>query len=56
VTSEELRSFLTSVLVTPARTRNWGGWLRSLKNRLKPSPVIQVTTEAAAQTTTGSAK
>src|SRR5881296_2089166 len=26
VTSEELRSFLTSVLVTPARSRNWLGW------------------------------
>src|SRR5882724_4547418 len=29
VTLEELRSFLTSVLVVPARTRNWAGWLRS---------------------------
>ena len=29
VTLEELRAFLTSVLVNPARSRNWLGWLRS---------------------------
>jgi diadenylate cyclase len=29
VTLEELRAFLTSVLVRPAQSRNWLGWLRS---------------------------
>src|SRR6476659_296431 len=29
VTAESLRAFLTSVLVTPVRTRNWLGWVRS---------------------------
>src|SRR5436190_2261541 len=28
VTIEDLRAFLTSVLVAPARSRNWIGWLR----------------------------
>ena len=40
VTLEELRAFLTSVLVTPARSRNWLGWLRSwTADRAKPGPV-----------------
>jgi diadenylate cyclase len=39
VSLEELRAFLTSILVTPARPRNWIGWLRS---RMTPSG--QVTT------------
>src|SRR5207249_11822705 len=29
VSLEELRAFLTSVLVMPARSRNWIGWIRS---------------------------
>src|SRR5437660_5720281 len=28
VTSEDLRAFLTSVLIAPARSRNWLGWFR----------------------------
>ncbi len=42
VTLEELRAFLTSVLVTPtARSRNWLGWLRSwTAPQAKPAPVI----------------
>jgi len=41
VTSEELRAFLTSVLVTPAsRSRKWLGWIRSwTTERAKPGPV-----------------
>lgn len=41
VTLEELRAFLTSVLVTPtARSRNWLGWLRSWTTpQPKPGPV-----------------
>ena len=29
VTLEELRAFLTSVLLNPVRSRNWMSWLRS---------------------------
>jgi diadenylate cyclase len=40
VTLEALRAFLTSVLVKPAKSRNWLGWLRSWNtDRVKPSPV-----------------
>ncbi len=41
VTLEELRAFLTSVLVTTAsRSRNWLGWLRSwTRPQPKPGPV-----------------
>jgi diadenylate cyclase len=41
VTLEELRSFLTSVLVIPARSRNWIGWIRSwTTQRVKPAPPL----------------
>lgn len=48
VTIEELRAFLTSVLVEPAKSRDWMGWIRSLaKDRMKPGPaVIAVSSEA----------
>jgi diadenylate cyclase len=40
ITSEALRAFLTSVLVVPARSRNWMGWVRSwTTERVKPAPV-----------------
>src|SRR4051812_12068129 len=41
VTAEALRSFLTSVLVTPVRSRNLLGWLRSLKPKsIQTAPVV----------------
>lgn len=41
VTTEALRSFLTSMLVTPAKSRNWIHWLRSWTvDRVKPGPVV----------------
>ena len=47
-TSEALRAFLTSVLVVPARSRNWMGWVRSwTTERVKPSPVHSVKTDTA---------
>ena len=53
ITLEELRAFLTSVLVTPARSRNWIGWIRSwTTNRVKPGPVVVAKTDVP-QTTTG---
>jgi diadenylate cyclase len=56
VTSEELRAFLTSVLVTTASgSRNWLRWLRSwTTERMKPGPVVLTQTEGAS-TTTGTA-
>src|SRR6058998_2009593 len=47
VTSEELRAFLSSVLITPARSRNWIAWLRSRAGeRVKPGPVLLAKSEA----------
>jgi diadenylate cyclase len=46
LTSEELRAFLTTVLVVPARSRNWIGWIRSwTTERVKPSPIHMVKTQ-----------
>jgi len=59
VTLEELRAFLTSVLVVPARSRNWIGWLRSrVSGRLKSSSVLIAKDESSTSTTTttGAAK
>ena len=55
VTSEELRSFLTSVLVTPARSRNWLGWVKSwTRERVKPGPAVVANTPESASTTSTS--
>lgn len=54
VSLEELRAFLTSVLVVPARSRNWIGWLRSwVGRRLKPNSVL-ITKDTSSTTTTTS--
>src|SRR3989454_7384310 len=51
VTSEELRSFLTSVLVTPAQSRNWLRWLKSwTRERVKPGPAVVTSTDAPEST------
>ena len=51
VTLEELRAFLTSVLVLPARSRNWIGWLRSWTvNRAKPGAVVVGKADASTST------
>jgi diadenylate cyclase len=55
VTIEALRSFLTSVLVTPVRSRNLLGWLRSLKpKRVTAGPVVVTKQDAPATTTSTS--
>ncbi len=58
VTLEELRAFLTSVLVTPAgRSRNWLRWLRPRSSEeAQPGPVLVTKADlpAAATTTTTS--
>jgi len=52
VSLEALRSFLTSVLVTPVRSRNLLAWLRSWrKNRVTAGPVVLTKEEAPATTT-----
>src|SRR6266446_5954474 len=58
LTAEDLRAFLTSVLVTRPRTRNWLGWLRSwARKRLKPSSVLSAKDDSSTNTsTTGVAK
>ena len=58
VTLEELRAFLTSVLVTPARSRNWLGWLRAwIGDRTVLGPLAVAKADATdAKTTSGNAK
>jgi diadenylate cyclase len=58
VTLEELRAFLTSVLLNPARSRNWLGWLRSwMTDRVKLGPAAVAKADAtAAPTTSGAGK
>jgi diadenylate cyclase len=54
VTLEELRAFLTSVLVEPAKSRNWLGWIRSwTRHRVKPSPVHLTKADSAASSGIG---
>lgn len=54
ITSEELRAFLTSVLVTPVKSRNFLGLIRNwTKQRVKPGPVV-VTKSDSPTTTTAS--
>jgi diadenylate cyclase len=42
VTLEELRAFLTSLLVQPARARNVINWMRSFTERSKPGPAVVI--------------
>jgi diadenylate cyclase len=53
VTLEELRAFLTSVLVTPAaRSRSWLGWLRPRSSEEARSGAVLVAKDDVAPTTT----
>lgn len=57
VTLEELRAFLTSVLVEPAKSRKWLGWIRAWTgDRVKPSPVHMAKADSAGATTPGIVK
>jgi diadenylate cyclase len=52
VSLEELRSFLTSVLISPARTRTWAEWIRSLTaQRTKPGPAATAQNDPPVATT-----
>ena len=56
VTLEELRAFLTSVLLNPARSRNWLGWLRSwTTDHVKPGSAAAARTDSAAAPTSSEA-
>jgi len=47
VTLEELRAFLTSVFVTPARSRNWLRWLKSWRSeQSERGPVLLAKSDA----------
>jgi len=58
LTLEKLRAFLTSVLVKPARSRDWLGWIRfRKKHQAEPGPVAVAKTDSpAASATNGVAK
>src|SRR6478672_5633304 len=57
LTLEELRAFLTSVLVEPARSRNWIGWVRAwTKDRFRTGPVVVAKTGSTPSTTTTSTR
>jgi diadenylate cyclase len=58
VSLEELRAFLTTVLVAPARSRNWMSWFRPrATDQAKPGPVHMAKTDSpAAATSNGIAK
>ena len=48
VTLEELRAFLSSILVKHSPSRNWSGWIRDrLLNPVRPGPVAVAKTEPA---------
>src|SRR3954463_11816665 len=51
VTSEELRAFLSSVLLKHAKSRNWFGMVRSWLKRVDSSPVVMTKTEPGPTTT-----
>jgi len=56
VTLEELRAFLTSVLLNPVRSRNWLNWLRTWRNeRLKSGAVAVPKAEEAPTANTSAA-
>lgn len=57
VSLETLRAFLTSVLVTPARSRKWTGWIRWwVKERIRPSPVKLAKDDSVTSTSTEAVK
>ncbi len=57
VTLEELRAFLTSLVVTPSRPRNWAGAIRAWAERtVKPGPPSVAKQDATAPTSAGMGK
>src|SRR5215510_4907276 len=56
VSLEVLRAFLSSVLISPARSRNWAQWFRSWRSKSAPAVIPKPAETPAANTTTGLAK
>jgi diadenylate cyclase len=55
LTLEELRAFLTSVLVKPTRSRNWMGWIRSRSREgAEPGPAAVAKADSPAASTPSS--
>jgi diadenylate cyclase len=53
VSLEELRAYLTSMLVTPAQSRNWLGWIKSwTRDRIRSNPVLVAKSESPSATST----
>jgi len=53
VSLEELRAYLTSMLITPAQTRNWLHWLKSwTRDRVRPNPVLVAKSDSPSTTST----
>src|SRR5690349_243402 len=53
VSSEELRAYLTSMLVTPAQSRNWLRWFKTWsRDRVRPNPVLVAKSESPSTTST----
>jgi diadenylate cyclase len=53
VTLEELRAFLTSMIVNPARSRSWISWIKSwTRDRIKPQPVVVAKADSPGATST----
>src|SRR5260221_2665239 len=51
VTLEELRAFLTSMLVTPAQSRSWLHWIKSWTRERSPTEAVLVTKSDSPVTT-----
>jgi len=57
LTLEELRAFLTSVLLNRARSRNWMGWTRpSREDKPEPGPVVVAEEGSPTRSTTNEIK
>ena len=55
ITSEELRAFLTSVLLTPAQSRNWLRWIKSWSRApARDNTIVLAKTDSPQTTTTTS--
>jgi diadenylate cyclase len=53
VSLEELRAYLTSMLVTPAQSRNWLGWIKSwTRERIRSNPVLVAKSDSPSATST----
>jgi diadenylate cyclase len=53
VSLEELRAYMTSMLVTPAQSRNWLAWVKSwTRDRMRSNPVLVAKSDSPSATST----